>query len=176
MWQQNFDKSNIEFKEPENEKETKSGNYRKRSGSFDGQEEIVFKGRGPFSISVTKAFDHNAFSMTFSLQVPRFKIIKFANGEQVACFLTVVSLNGVTFGFWKRHSDFNTLASKLAENAKEFNNSLLSWQCLMNKKQWFRCLDKDYLALKCFLIERFMHDVLFESQEPNLLLNFFNLQ
>ena len=59
---------------------------------------------------------------------------------------------------------------------KPFNNSMLSWQCVLNKKNWFRCIEKDYIALKCFLLERFMHDVLFESNSSDLLFNFLNMK
>ena len=40
---------------------------------------------------------------------------------------------------------------------------------------WFRCLEKEYLSLKCFLLERFLHDVLFESSSSHLLRGFLNL-
>jgi hypothetical protein len=36
----------------------------------------------------------------------------------------------------------------------QFQNSLFSWQCLRQRQRWFRCLDKDYLALKCVLCSR----------------------
>ena len=58
----------------------------------------------------------------------------------------------------------------------QFQNSLFSWQCLRQRQRWFRCLDKDYLALKCFLLERFLHDVLFESRSPQLIATFAGVQ
>jgi hypothetical protein len=64
-----------------------------------------------------------------------------------------------------------------AENAKTgaFKNTMLSWQCVLQRKRWFRCLDKDYLSLKSFLIERFMHDLLFESVTPDMINDFLGL-
>ena len=174
--------------------------------------EIMYKGKGPFSNSVSKAFVDHHFS-TITLQMPRFKISKDKNGVVFASFLVVVALNGVTFGVWKRHTDFKNLAEKLSctttpdskdidtcsgdndyddnndkenndditescvevrngndnsfgedgkkrsgdedddddshrnsnssvPNDENFKNSLLSWQCLIYRKQWFRCLDK----------------------------------
>ena len=35
-------------------------------------------------------------------------------------------------------------------------------------------MDADYLVLKVFLLERFLHDILFESLDPNLLLKWFH--
>jgi hypothetical protein len=43
---------------------------------------------------------------------------------------------------------------------------------LFRRKRVFRCLDKDYLALKCFLLERFLHDVVLESKSPATLKEF----
>ena len=88
-----------------------------------------------------------------------------------------------TYGIWRRHSQFNCFA-KILENRCDcmldrtsgklntFQNALLSWQCVIRRKRWFRCFDKEYLSIKCFLLERFMHDVLFESHSPELLYDF----
>ena len=78
------------------------------------------------------------------------------------------------FGIWRRHSDYCKLASKIeldnvTSHGESFKNTLLSWQCVLQRKKWYRCLDKEYLALKCFLLERFIHDLLFESQTPQLI-------
>lgn len=72
--------------------------------------------------------------------------------------------------------DTATISKNAHVYGKPFNNSVLSWQCMLNKKNWFRCIEKDYIALKCFLLERFMHDVLFESTSPDLLFDFLNMK
>lgn len=59
--------------------------------------------------------------------------------------------------------------------ARVYENSLISWSCVVDRQQWYRCLEKDYLHLKCFLLERFMHDVLFESSSSLLLRRFLEL-
>ena len=49
-------------------------------------------------------------------QIPRFRIVRTSNGEVHAEFLVVVSIGShstVTFGLWRRHSDFNKLAMKV---------------------------------------------------------------
>ena len=80
---------------------------------YDG--EILFRGKGPFSNSVSKSFsDHDVAAMT--LQIPRFRIVRTSNGVVHAEFLVVVSIGShstVTFGLWRRHSDFNKLAMKV---------------------------------------------------------------
>jgi hypothetical protein len=114
------------------------GLSKKRTHSNENMEEIVFKGKGgyhsyfisshvhlnpshnhlmiisgPFSNSVSRAFiDHNFHAIT--LQMPRFKITKSkADNEIFASFLVVVAIGSVTFGIWKRHSDFLKLARGL---------------------------------------------------------------
>ena len=226
---------------------------------FDG--EILYRGKGPFSNSVTRSFpEHDISGMT--LQVPRFRIVRTNDGEVHAEFLVVISINShhsFTFGLWKRHSDFHKLSVTVQvceviyyifmflyrshslncliitsfyawtwtlqaietygrnrdhNSGISFKNALLSWQCLIHRKRWFRCLDKvglvclidvfdmihfypscfnfsstfrclfslniffvsqDYLSLKCFLLERFMHDLLFESHNPVLISDFLGL-
>ena len=103
--------------------------------------------------------------------------------ETLAEFLVVVSLRGpkhdglMTFGVWRRHSHFEQLAAKVSAEAfaSTFANSRLSWQCLLSRKRWFRCLDKEYLSLKCFLLERFLQDVLYESGNAGLISAFLEL-
>ncbi len=57
----------------------------------------------------------------------------------------------------------------VAANRARLINALTSWRLLQKRKKWFRCLDSSYLSLKVFLLERFLHDVLFESESPELL-------
>eukprot|EP01038_Epipyxis_sp_PR26KG_P004406 gene4406-6232_t len=144
------------------------------------QGDTIFKGKAPFSNSVSKSFfDSNVSSMT--IQLPYYRIFSSQNGEAHAEFLVVVTLGTVTFGIWRRHSDFCHLAEKVQEaNVKSgknnaFKNAVLSWQCLLQRQRWFKCLDKDYLSLKCFLLERFMHDLLFESATPHMISEFLGL-
>ena len=216
LWFENFENSNVQYNHNEisNVEAAANCNYDKVRRLPQGDEdeiEIMYKGKGPFSNSVSKAFVDHHFS-TITLQMPRFKISKDKNGVVFASFLVVVALNGVTFGVWKRHTDFKNLAEKLScttttdskdvdtcsgdnnyddnndkennydvtescvevrngndnsfgedgkkrsgddgdddghrnsnssvPNDENFKNSLLSWQCLMYRKQWFRCLDK----------------------------------
>ena len=61
------------------------------------KEEILYKGRGPFSNAVTKAFDRdtNSFEL-LTLQLPRFKIKKDAQGSTYCCYLVVIAINGTS--------------------------------------------------------------------------------
>lgn len=120
-----------------------------------------------------------------TIQMPCYRVVRDERGSEFAEYLIIISLGGrsaVTFGIWKRHSDFNALAKVIvdldAKAAQEhtFKNSLLSWQCVQRHKHWYKCLNAKYLELKCFLLERFMHDLLFEAHTSSLLSEFLGLQ
>lgn len=51
-------------------------------------------------------------------------------------------------------------------------NAITSWRLLKKRQRWYRCLDANYLSLKVFLLERFLHDILFESSNPQILRDF----
>ncbi|RYH29136.1 hypothetical protein EON65_09630 [archaeon] len=185
LWAENFEQSSVSYNN--NPSETPAG---KKSRIVDNipyselQGEIVFRGKSPFSNSVSKSFvGDRVASMT--LQMPYYRIVRSLLGDLHAEYMVVVTLGGnvpVTFGIWKRHSDFSRLAKELMERnmrsyeENAFKNSLLSWQCVLQRKRWFKSLDRDYLALKCFLLERFMHDLLFEAQAPKVLNRFLGLE
>jgi hypothetical protein len=149
------------------------------------QGEILFRGRAPFSNAVSKSFLNDDLVSSMTLHMPFFRIVRGLKSQEIyAEYLMVVSLGStvpVTFGIWKRFSDFQQLAQQLIHvNTisgvhNDYKNAVLSWQCVLQRKRWFKSLDKEYLALKCFLLERFMHDVLFESQSSVVLSKFFGL-
>lgn len=98
-----------------------------------------------------------------------------------------------TIGVWKRYSDFDDLAKKVTQahegcasvianmsplaiteehDVEHLPNAITSWRLLKKRQRWYRCLDAGYLSLKVFLLERFLHDILFESSSPKLLREF----
>ena len=99
-----------------------------------------------------------------------------------------------TVGVWRRYSDFKELSRKVMNGHGEgcatalqsmhpmavteeaeielMPNAITSWRLLKKRQRWFRCLDAGYLSLKVFLLERFLHDILFESNSPDILRNF----
>lgn len=103
-----------------------------------------------------------------------------------------------TVGVWKRYSDFSELARRVSQGytdcrtadcravvagmnplsvtdddeAELLPNAMTSWKLLKKRQRWYRCLDAGYLSLKVFLLERFLHDILFESSNPQILRDF----
>lgn len=181
LWKQNFQESEIphlskeEFVKEENKNLPMAG---------DGSNvEVLYRGKASFTYSVNKAFPESHVN-TMTIQLPYYRICRAKSGRIHAEFLVVVVLGGqgaVTFGIWKRYSDFNGLAKRVTElnlrtGEEMFKNTLLSWQCVLQRKRWIKSLDKEYLSVKCFLIGRFMHDLLFESPNPNIISSFLGLQ
>lgn len=173
LWELNFKNSYAHY----NSYHGKDGAETIRVASLENVE-VMYRGKGSFSNAVSKSFlDSNIPSVT--IQIPKFRVRRSASAELFAEYLVVVSLGNVTFGVWRRHSDFKQLANQVqfvndASDGK-FKNTVLSWQCLIHRQRWFRCLDKEYLSLKCFLLERFMHDLLFESNSPDMISDFLGL-
>ena len=185
LWSKNFESSEIIYNQNEEPAEQTYLSCNINSKSRHVENEILFRGKSPFSNSVSKSFTNQPLS-SMTLQLPYYRIVRDCRtGSVYAEFLIVISLGGrgaVQFGIWKRFSEFTKLAKKLTEldlrapPPYSFRNSLLSWQCVMERKRWFKSLDKDYLSLKCFLIERFMHDLLFETPTPAIISDFLGLE
>ena len=51
-------------------------------------------------------------------------------------------------------------------------NAITSWKVLKRRQRWYRCLDPGYLSVKVFMLERFLHDILYESSSPRMLRDF----
>lgn len=108
------------------------------------------------------------------------------NGFRYAQYLVVCCKGDFrnTVGVWKRFSDFEELSRKVADtegyclhveddhDREILPNAITSWRLLKKRQRWFRCLDAGYLSLKVFLLERFLHDILFESTTPDILIAF----
>lgn len=173
LWQSNFQSSSVDYSKSPS---SKTDSIPKSELPGD----IIFRGDSLFSNSVSKTFGDDSIQ-SLTIQVPQYRVMETRQKEQYAEFLILVSISSlstITFGVWKRHSEFERLATALSNSVASssvFKNTLLSWQCMMQRKKWYKCLEKDYLSLKCFLMERFMHDMLFESQSSDVVINFLGL-
>lgn len=173
LWKENFLKSRAQYLNSEN------------AIHFPNQDDdtgclVIFKGKGPHSNAVSRAFPNFPCSNVM-LQLPHFRILQDKSGRQHAEFLILVVLGNLKFGIWKRYSDFKKLSETIQEIQNKssltdiFVKTMLSWNCVTVRQRWFRCLDKEYLAIKCYLLERFIHDMLFESSTPDTLMKFLGL-
>lgn len=175
LWKENFDRSKVQYSSNNSPSPSQStSGKRTKLNDFTG--EVLYRGRAPFSNAVSKTFGETPYT----IYLPYYRIVCDQNREDMhAEFLIVVTLGGnrrLTFGIWRRHSEFAKFADQIITlDNNIFQNSNLSWQCVMRRKRWYKSLERDYLALKCFLLQRFLHDVLFESPTPTLLNQFLGL-
>lgn len=134
--------------------------------------------------------------VTVSVSIASYRVVESKKHGKYAQYLVIYCEGSFrdTVGVWKRYSDFDDLACKVTQGnemcasalpnvrhspciAKHPEGELLpnavkSWRLLKKRQRWFRCLDAGYLSLKVFLLERFLHDILFESSNQKILRDF----
>ena len=143
-----------------------------------GGAQLLLRESSPFGTSVTKSWrcDCCGELTSIMIRIPKYQIVR-KGGKSHAEYLVVARLGAVTFGLWRRFAHFTALHDKINKtlDKDDYQNTLWSWRCLRRRQRWFRCLDRDYLALKCFLLERFLHDAVFESASSTLFADFLEI-
>ena len=133
---------------------------------------------------------------TINISIASYRVVESSKHGKYAQFLVIYRQGSIrdTIGIWKRYRDFEELAHKVTQahegcaaalanisplhvatddnETEHLPNAITSWRLLKKRKRWYRCLDAGYLSLKVFLLERFLHDILFESSSPHLLRDF----
>lgn len=78
--------------------------------------------------------------------MPSYRVIRSKSGNDYAEFLVVATFSNIqslSFGIWKRYSHFLKLFDKIqSHNPQYFRNSKLSWKCILNRKRWYKCLER----------------------------------
>mmetsp|Transcript_26304 Transcript_26304/g.38998 ORF Transcript_26304/g.38998 Transcript_26304/m.38998 type:complete len:585 (-) Transcript_26304:453-2207(-) len=167
----------------------------------DGGLTILLKGDNVFGTTVSKSFARGDPSQqtgtidTISIAIASYRVVQSKKHGKFAQFLVVYREGSFqnTVGVWKRYSDFDALSRKVSaahescssilhgihplavhedEDKEELPNAVTSWRLLKKRQRWYRCLDAGYLSLKVFLLERFLHDILFECSSPQVLQDF----
>jgi len=158
---------------------------------------VLIRGDNAFGTTVSKSFDHSGSgSVAFNISIASYRVVESKRHGKYAQFLVIYREGSFrnTVGVWKRFKDFVKLANEVSQSevvcrsvistispvaavnqehkTEHLPNAICSWQVLKKRLRWFRCLDSGYLSLKAFLLERFLHDVLFESSTPKLLRSF----
>lgn len=133
---------------------------------------------------------------TVSVSIASYRVVESKKHGKYAQYLVIFCDGNFrnTIGVWKRYSDFSQLSRKVTDGHSEscaavvtglnplsvtddhdveiLPNAITSWKLLKKRQRWYRCLDAGYLSLKVFLLERFLHDILFESSNPQILRDF----
>jgi hypothetical protein len=165
----------------------------------DGDFTVLLKGDNVFGTTVSKSFALPSTGPivgveTVNISIASFRVVE-GKGGKFAQFHVIYREGFIrdTVGVWKRYSDFEELARKVTQahegcaavianmsplavteepETEHLPNAITSWRLLKKRQRWYRCLDAGYLSLKVFLLERFLHDILFESSSPELLRDF----
>lgn len=163
---------------------------------------VLVKGDNVFGTTVSKSFvrpsDNGGPTRgvdTVNISVASYRVVESKKHGKYAQFLVIYREGSIrdTIGVWKRYSDFQELSRKVTQahegcaavianmsplavteehEVEHLPNAITSWRLLKKRQRWWRCLDAGYLSLKVFLLERFLHDILFESSNPDLLREF----
>jgi len=173
-------------------------NKKVKDDGTDDELTVLVRGDNVFGTTVSKSFPKDncgAIIDTVSISIASYRVVESKKHGKYAQFL-VIFCEGTfrdTVGVWKRYSDFEKLSERVTyghegctsvlagihplsvtEDPHEemLPNAITSWNLLKKRKRWYRCLDAGYLSLKAFLLERFLHDILFESSTPQILRDF----
>jgi hypothetical protein len=173
-------------------------NRRVRGYGSDGDLIVMVRGDNVFGTTVSKSFARpspNVGVDTVNISIASYRVVESAKRGKYAQFLVIYREGSIrdTIGVWKRFHDFDELSHKVTQShegcaavianmsplsmteepeSEHLPNAITSWRLLKKRQRWYRCLDAGYLSLKVFLLERFLHDILFESSSPRMLREF----
>lgn len=177
-------------------------NRRVRGQGSDGDLIVLVRGDNVFGTTVSKSFARPSAKGgpivgvdTVNISIASYRVVESKKYGKYAQFLVIYREGSIrdTIGVWKRYRDFEELAKKVTQanegcaavianmsplavteepETEHLPNAITSWRLLKKRQRWYRCLDAGYLSLKVFLLERFLHDILFESSSPKLLREF----
>jgi hypothetical protein len=168
----------------------------------DGDLTILVRGVNAFGTTVSKSFARHSDRGgvgggidTINISIASYRVVESSSHGKHAQFLVIYREGSIrdTLGVWKRYRHFEELARTVTQahdgcaavianvsplavteepETEHLPNAITSWRLLKKRQRWYRCLDSGYLSLKVFLLERFLHDILFESTSPKLLREF----
>jgi hypothetical protein len=185
LWRDNFAKSCVTRPASDSSDSSPIMKRRRQSGSSPNPQ-VIAEGWTPApAVAGARCFSCPTCSTSLILQlrVTRFRVVSSGSGdEKHAEYLVNLTIGkgegerDVTYGAWKRHSDFRCLAEGLSE--QDYPRSTATWKKITQRCRWGRCLDERHLILKTMLLGRFLHDTVMESSAPAPLRKFlgFSLQ
>lgn len=130
----------------------------------------IFK--NPFSKMNFRSFGWDG---PYGIQIPFFRIIK-NDKEHFAQYHIKLKTPKYEYCSWFRFTKVKNIYEQiiLCSNKFDFIYSKKSWKILSQKKSFFKNMTIQYLEMKSYLLERVLHDILFEIKSPKLLYLFSN--
>jgi hypothetical protein len=113
--------------------------------------------------------DGNPKVVSASIAIPKFRIVQSRAGtDRHAQYLITLKLGKELYADWRRYSEFGELAKKLPSD--RYQRTLDAWKSIDTR--WFNRLEPSYLHQKCITLENFMRELMYESNEPSILIDF----
>ena len=112
------------------------------------------------------------YNGSYGIQITHFKIIK----NKYALFLIKFKTPTFEYSTWNKYSNIEKFYNEIILDSKsyDFCHSQLCWDTWKrNNKMWFRGLNIDYLTKKCVFLERVLQNLLFESYDIKLFIDYF---
>uniref|UniRef100_A0AAV1VFL8 PX domain-containing protein n=1 Tax=Peronospora matthiolae TaxID=2874970 RepID=A0AAV1VFL8_9STRA len=111
----------------------------------------------------------NGKVVSATVSIPKFRIVQSRSGsDRHAQYLITLLLGKELYADWRRYSEFGELVKTLDE--KRYTRTQDVWAGI--ETRWFNRLEPSYLHQKCITLENFMRELMYESNEPTLLINF----
>ncbi|TMW56953.1 hypothetical protein Poli38472_002878 [Pythium oligandrum] len=104
-----------------------------------------------------------------TISIPKFRIVQSrAGSDRHAQYLITLKLGKELYADWRRYSEFGELSKKL--DLDRYKRSHEAWRNIDTR--WFNRLEPSYLHQKCITLENFMRELMYESNEPSVLIDF----
>lgn len=104
-----------------------------------------------------------------TISIPKFRIVQSRSGtDRHAQYLITFKLGKDFYADWRRYSEFGELAKTLPID--KYERTLSAWKSIDTR--WFNRLEPSYLHQKCITLENFMRELMYESSEAVVLINF----
>lgn len=111
----------------------------------------------------------NSKVVSATVSIPKFRIVQSRSGaDRHAQYLITLMLGKELYADWRRYSEFGELVKMLDD--KRYTRTQEAWAGI--ETRWFNRLEPSYLHQKCITLENFMRELMYESNEPTVLINF----
>tara|TARA_Y100000287_G_C14220817_1_gene356193 strand:- start:602 stop:1255 length:654 start_codon:yes stop_codon:yes gene_type:complete len=166
LWQDIYSSHNLKDKYNSNTKRKIIENFDHKSKNILLSKNIKFTG-----IMVLRSFKNKG---AFGIEITHFRI----NKDEIpnfAEYLVKFKTNKYEYSTWKRYTDFYKLYSDILVNNSNLSlkSTKNTWRFIQIWKSWFRNLKISYIKKKAYLLECLLHDILYEINNPELLINHF---
>lgn len=113
--------------------------------------------------------DGNLKVVSATVSIPKFRIVQSrAGADRHAQYLITFKLGKELFADWRRYSEFGELAKTL--DASRYAHTQAAWKSIDTR--WFNRLEPSYLHHKCIALENFMRELMYESTDPSIAIDF----